>query len=175
MPNLAPGPTPYVDLTASSPPRPVNTVLHDAINTAHESRIRLALRNACDISGEVARVVQEMLLVPEARVTYQEVEQDINSDGVVPFEEEDENANEESDEDSESKDIHEEEDEDDNEDKDADARRTAISQPGMKRMRPRFATCENCDEEFDVETNDKSSCIWHPGRRFSRPGTRSVC
>lgn len=28
---------------------------------------------------------------------------------------------------------------------------------------PRFAKCENCDEEFDVTENDERSCFWHTG------------
>ena len=157
MSNLAPGPTPYVDLTASSPPRPVATVLHDAINTAHESRIRLALRNACDISGEVSRVVQEMLLVPEEKVKYRIVEKDLNSEGDV---DEDESDEEEDDED-------EDEDEDDEEEeskhKDTSHQTNGVSAPSLKRLRPRYAFCVNCKEEFDVADNEKDSCVWHPG------------
>jgi hypothetical protein len=28
---------------------------------------------------------------------------------------------------------------------------------------PRFAKCENCDEEFDVTENDERCCYWHTG------------
>ena len=41
--------------------------------------------------------------------------------------------------------------------------KNGVSAPSRKRFRPRFATCINCNEEFDVETNDEDSCIWHPG------------
>lgn len=32
-----------------------------------------------------------------------------------------------------------------------------------KRLRPRFATCINCDQEFDVTDNGKKACRWHDG------------
>ncbi len=32
-----------------------------------------------------------------------------------------------------------------------------------KRLRLRYPTCENCDEEFDVLANDKWACRFHPG------------
>ena len=34
---------------------------------------------------------------------------------------------------------------------------------GTKRIRTRYAFCENCEEEYDVETNSKDSCSYHPG------------
>jgi hypothetical protein len=33
---------------------------------------------------------------------------------------------------------------------------------GHKRMRPRYATCANCKEEFDVSCNEKGDCRYHP-------------
>ena len=155
MPNLAPGPTAYVDLTASSPPRAVKTVLHDAINTAHESRIRLALRNACDISEQASKLVQEMLLVPEEKVKYRIVEKDLDSQGDV---DEDESDEEEDDEDED-----EDEEKEESEDEDTSVQVNDVSAPSLKRLRPRYAFCVNCKEEFDVETNEKDSCVWHPG------------
>ena len=41
--------------------------------------------------------------------------------------------------------------------------KNGVSTPNLKRLRPRFASCKNCNEDFDVETNDKYSCSWHPG------------
>ena len=65
----------------------------------------------------------------------------------------------------------EDEDEDDDDEDDDKAANTdrhrnsvsATAASSLKRLRPRFATCENCAEEFDVETNNKRSCRWHPG------------
>jgi hypothetical protein len=34
---------------------------------------------------------------------------------------------------------------------------------GSKRLRLRYAICENCEEEFDVTTNTSKSCLYHPG------------
>jgi hypothetical protein len=33
-----------------------------------------------------------------------------------------------------------------------------------KRMRPRYAKCVNCKEEFDVSCNEKGDCRYHPGK-----------
>lgn len=33
----------------------------------------------------------------------------------------------------------------------------------LKRMRARYAECENCAEEFDVTNNAKGDCVWHEG------------
>ena len=83
MPKCGPAFPAVIDLTEPSPPRPKSAVLLDAINTAPKKRVRLALRNACDISEEASKMVQEMLLVPVDRVSYKVVEKDVNSDGEV--------------------------------------------------------------------------------------------
>lgn len=41
----------------------------------------------------------------------------------------------------------------------------------LKRFRVRFATCENCSEEYDVSCNLKGDCIWHDGTDLSPPYT----
>ncbi len=41
------------------------------------------------------------------------------------------------------------------------ARNTA---QGRKRLRPRYATCRNCEEEFDVTQNGSEDCVYHPGK-----------
>ncbi|KAI9036442.1 uncharacterized protein KD926_001785 [Aspergillus affinis] len=33
---------------------------------------------------------------------------------------------------------------------------------GSKRSMPRYATCTNCKEEFDVTENTRKSCVYHP-------------
>ena len=91
MPKCGPA---IIDLTEPSPPRPKSTVLLDAINTARKKRLRLALRNACDISEEASKMVQEMLLVPVDRVRYKVVEKDVYSDGEVEEDESDEDEEE---------------------------------------------------------------------------------
>lgn len=37
----------------------------------------------------------------------------------------------------------------------------AQTQP--KRLRPRYAMCAKCEEEYDVTLNSKWACRWHPG------------
>ncbi|GAB1197986.1 hypothetical protein APSETT444_007292 [Aspergillus pseudonomiae] len=34
--------------------------------------------------------------------------------------------------------------------------------PGSKRLRQRYAYCENCEQEFDVTQNTSTSCKYHP-------------
>lgn len=34
----------------------------------------------------------------------------------------------------------------------------------LKRLRPRYAICGNCSEEFDVTDNGKKACSYHYGR-----------
>ena len=165
-----------IDLTESSPPCPESEVLLDAINTAPDGRVRLALRNACDISEEASKIVRSMLLVPTDRVRYNVVENDVDSDGRVDGDESDEESedgesDEEEEEDEEASDGEnngkEHQGEEDQsriiDDGTAGGHKNGVSAPNLKRFRPRFATCINCDEEFDVETNDKDSCNWHPG------------
>ena len=36
-------------------------------------------------------------------------------------------------------------------------------QKAPKRLRPRFATCMNCNQEFDVTDNGDTACSWHDG------------
>ena len=40
---------------------------------------------------------------------------------------------------------------------------TTHVQKAPKRVRPRFATCLNCDQEFDVTDNGRKACRWHDG------------
>ncbi|CAF9925117.1 MAG: hypothetical protein HETSPECPRED_005749 [Heterodermia speciosa] len=136
-----------IDLTESSPPRSRSAVLVDAITTAPDERVRAALRLGCELSKEVEQMVQNMLLVPVDRVSSKIVEKDADSDGYVKEVGSDE----------------EEEDDDKSSEDESDVgHQDVVSAPSLKRFRPRFATCENCKEEFDVETNDGVSCIWHP-------------
>lgn len=34
----------------------------------------------------------------------------------------------------------------------------------LKRQRPRYAICRNCNEEFDITQNDRGGCVYHPGK-----------
>ena len=88
-----------IDLTEPSPPRPQRPetdALLDAINTAPDKRVRLALRVVCNVSEAASKIVQEMLLVPTERVRSKAVEKDVDSEGDV---DEDDESNEEEDDD----------------------------------------------------------------------------
>ncbi|KAI9769610.1 MAG: hypothetical protein M1839_003612 [Geoglossum umbratile] len=37
------------------------------------------------------------------------------------------------------------------------------SPAGGEEYTARMATCENCDQEFDVTLNERGDCLWHPG------------
>ena len=139
-----------VDLTASfPPPASAGTVLKDAIRMADRKRLRLVLQKICCVSEEASKLAQKFLLVPEARVRCRISEGDNDSD-----------VNEDS-EDGEDENGHGDGDGCE-EGGDTDMRRTEVAS-NLKRIRPRFAICDNWNEEFDVETNDKHSCMWHPG------------
>ncbi|KAG9228922.1 hypothetical protein BJ875DRAFT_362651, partial [Amylocarpus encephaloides] len=30
-------------------------------------------------------------------------------------------------------------------------------------LTPIYIKCENCEEEFDVRSNERGDCVWHPG------------
>lgn len=38
---------------------------------------------------------------------------------------------------------------------------------GSKRLRSRYAFCDQCEEEFDVTTNTSTACRYHPGMTLS--------
>lgn len=119
------------------------------------------LQEICDNSGEAAVLAQELLLVEEEQAGYEVVERNHDSDLSTSDEKE------QSDEGSEVEDEDEEEDAEDDEAKDTDGHRAGVSADAassLKRLRPRFATCVNCSEEFDVTANNKRSCVWHPSR-----------
>lgn len=51
-------------------------------------------------------------------------------------------------------------------DDDSDDSEEAVPPPeatGSKRQRTRYAVCVNCEEEFDVTKNTRSSCSYHSG------------
>ena len=138
-----------VNLTASSPPpASAGTVLKDAIRLADGKRLRLVLQKHNAVFRLSSR--RKFLFAPEARVGCRISERDNDSDISEDSEDgEDEDGNGDGDK--------------GEEDGDTDERRTEVT-PNLKRLRPRFGICDNCNEEFDVETNDKYSCMWHPGR-----------
>ena len=147
-----------IDLTESSPPLveqartpSAKAVLQSAIDTAQPARLRGTLLALCNASAEAASLVSKLLLIPESEVKRSNHRKLSDQDSDDDDEEED--GNDESSNDSE------EEDENDAEGAEA----TATS---LKRLRSRFAMCENCSEEFDVADNEKGACAYHDGRLF---------
>lgn len=41
---------------------------------------------------------------------------------------------------------------------------TVRPQKPPKRLRSRFAICENCEDVFDVAENDEEGCMYHDGK-----------
>ena len=160
-----------IDLTESLTPSNTKIVLRYAIQLLSQERIRSVLRNVCNNSEEASALALKFFAVPEERVRREVVEQNHNSDlnSTEKGEAEEEESDEEDESDIENKDEEEDEDEDTDEPED---RVSAAASSSLKRVRPRLATCKNCSEEFDVATNDKRSCMWHPSRvpAFLYPG-----
>ncbi|MCJ1466026.1 Ribosome biogenesis protein 1 [Pseudocyphellaria aurata] len=180
-------PPTIIDLTqASSPVRPepdivpVAVLVKQAISEAAVSRLRSTLVAICDASPEAARIAGSLLLVPEEDVRYLSAEE--SSEEEVEEEDEEDEEEEEDEEDEEDEEVEKKEDEDmgersDGKDKahshDAsdekrkeDAGSDRIMEQAVKkvkRMRTRYAICENCNEEFDVADNLKGYCCWHEG------------
>ena len=143
-----------VDLTESSPP-PIEqartpsakAVLQSAIETAQPARLRATLIALCNASTDTANLASRVLLVPE-NGSKKSRHHSMNN------EESGDDGNEES---NESSNDSEGEDENDSE----SAERTGAD---LKRLRTRYAMCENCSEEFDVTKNEEGACAYHDGR-----------
>ena len=109
MPTRGPA---VIDLTEPSPPRrqhPESDALLDAINTAPDKRVRLALRVVCSVSEEALKIVQEMLMVPTERVRNKVLEKDVDSDGDVDEDDESDEGEEEEDDDDDDEETSEDE------------------------------------------------------------------
>jgi hypothetical protein len=117
-----------------------STPLDIAIDTVSESRLRNLFKSLCEMSSETRLLATERLLVDTS-----EIGEGTEADG------------------------EKEEKYDGNE-----AQREDVSQAesgpatrNLKRPISRYATCENCEIEFDVTTNSSQSCIYHPGESAS--------
>ena len=112
--------------------------LRTAINTAQADRLRRTLLSICDASVEASHVARKLLLVPENNT--RAVERN-DSRRVIRDEQAGCSEGEEH----------------------SDHRAITHVQKAPKRLRPRFATCLNCEQEFDVTDNGKRACRWHDG------------
>ena len=117
---------------------PMAPALRAAINTAQADRLRRTLLSICDASVEASRVARKLLLVPENNT--RAVQRNHPERGIRSEQEGYSEGEEQSD----------------------DCAITHV-QKAPKRLRPRFATCINCDQEFDVTENGNKACRWHDG------------
>ena len=162
MPDRRSNSTAIIDLTASSPPRPLTDALIDAINTAPPKELRSALKRTCESSKEAWKLVKKILLVRRTRVQHKIVKRKLDSEGTIGSTDEDQSGSGGEDEggseseDSQEKDV----------DRGTNGHCNGSLLSAVKRYRPRFATCENCNEDFDVTNNDEDACVWHPGRHI---------
>lgn len=127
---------------------PMAPALRTAINTAQTDRLRRTLLSICDASVEASRVARKLLLVPEnntCAVDRNDPERVVR-DGQEGCSE--------------------------GEGESDDCAITHV-QKAPKRLRPRFATCMNCNQEFDVTDNGDTACSWHDGMAL-RPKPHSV-
>ncbi|KAL2052503.1 hypothetical protein ABVK25_007063 [Lepraria finkii] len=96
----------------------------------------------CHLSVEASTFLRTLLLIPESGTRH----------GCDDDEDEDEDDDGDKDEDK-----HETEEEE------SDGGTTARVRKVPKRLRPRYAACENCFEEFGVTENDDDTCTGHEG------------
>lgn len=139
-------PNGLIDLTipSSSPPEdsPSLRALQVAIDEAQPERLRNALRRLCSNSKDTARAAQAILLVPVDR----------SRPKPTSAAEEEGEATDESESDPSST----------NEAAAAEETRNTVHM--LKRLRPRYAMCKNCEEEFDITQNESGDCVYHPGK-----------
>ncbi|KAI4284986.1 MAG: hypothetical protein L6R38_001001 [Xanthoria sp. 2 TBL-2021] len=144
-------PNGLIDLTtpSSSPPEdsPSLQALQVAIDEAQPERLRNALRSLCSNSKDTARAAQAILLVPVDRP---------RPKPTSAAEEEGEDTDENG------EDTDQSESESSSKDEAAAAEETRNTVHGLKRLRPRYATCTNCEEEFDITQNESGDCVYHP-------------
>ena len=158
-----------VDLTKSSPlsspdleRKRAKAILHTAIYSAQKSRLRETLQYMCDSSADAAQSAESFLLVRNEEATVKMVDKENKPQ--EPGEEEEEEEEEESESDTEGQDSEDSTSGHSTHDAQKSNRVIAPTGSSQKRLRPKYATCDNCDEEFDVTTNGKRSCVWHPGK-----------
>lgn len=169
-------------------------VLTDIIDHAKEGRLRSVLKSLMAKHWPVAVdwIGKELLASETAVAPFKDGDDDLgNSDLELPDEESDEESDEGSDDDNNDNESEVEKEIDDlggqikapkGENGDlANGKSTDILpapvtiSSGVKRLRSRYATCVNCEAEFDATSNEPGDCIWHEGEfGISKPDpTRS--
>lgn len=72
--------------------------------------------------------------------------------------------------DSEQDENSEEEDEDEGDDDDDEVVEVAVADNALV---ARYQKCENCKQAFDVTTNERGDCVWHPGKFYPQRSSNS--
>ena len=118
-------------------------ILLDAIYAVNKQRLCSVLMGICDKNPMAFQLTEKLLLIPEEKVMRKVVDKKN-----MVYDETDE-----------------EEDKGDEESEESvtNERRCGI-RVSFKRMRSRYAMCENCSEEYDVTANFGGDCMWHPGK-----------
>ena len=125
-----------------------NIELDFAIATADIARLRRVLEAVCCASSRAKSTAEELLLVDANKVKDRVIERECDEDGEPLDDSESDEEDDESEEDSDSEE---------------DATPSPVATGTSKRVRSRYATCKNCEEEFDATRNGKKDCRWHPG------------
>lgn len=125
----------------------ISDALRDAVDGLDESRLRALVKHYCESMTNLREALErECLVLGKDIVRYHAdtvSEDDTGSDTQTEEESDDENI----------------------------SRRKKKKKKKQKpitteddEFAPRFAKCENCDEEFDVRYNEKGDCVWHSGK-----------
>lgn len=159
--------------------------LCDAIALAKETQLRSVLQQVCIANEEARRLVSKSLLTNfitnedgsriDAMVQDPECDRDYDPENPGSSESEDDDEDDDEDED---------EDEDDEGDDDSSTNvgpsvvAAAQHRPALQettgnvqsRKRklecPRYYTCDQCNQEFSLDSNDNKQCVYHPGESF---------
>ncbi|KAJ5988154.1 hypothetical protein N7481_003364 [Penicillium waksmanii] len=137
--------------------------LQDAITRLSAERLAQLCKNLCDTNPSARTFFRSRLFVEEDKVPGPQLPEPEyrrpfgHLAGPVPGSREAHRDEDENDE------YEDEDNEDDEGDGDSVASEPAFKPGSLKRTRPRFAVCVNCEKEFDVAENTSESCTYHPG------------
>jgi hypothetical protein len=144
--------------------------LQDAIDRLSTRRLARLCQNLCAKNPSARTFFEAHLFVEEDKVPGPKLPEPEN---LRPFghkpgpEDENDDDDEESYEDDGN-------DGDDKENEKSVASEPARKPKSLKRIRPRFAVCTNCKEEFDVAENTQESCNYHSGMTLNIPWKASA-
>ncbi|KAH7305070.1 hypothetical protein BKA65DRAFT_203576 [Rhexocercosporidium sp. MPI-PUGE-AT-0058] len=120
-----------------------SAALKQAINNMDATRLRLYLHHYCGINPEMRQDLERDLLVKGKDVDRYHRDTDSENDAESEIE------------------SSEEEDDEDTTDKE----REKPIPLGDEEFAPKYAECENCNEQFDISSNDTRECHWHSGEK----------